>query len=100
MLLHSATLDRLGNGPHNLAVLRHMALNVAQKDPTKGSLHGRLTSAGWDDADLSRLLALVLRAIALPSHYPLPRNGSGKRPRQGVRTGGCIACRSAGRARA
>jgi predicted transposase YbfD/YdcC len=31
---------RLGNGPHNLAVLRHMALNVLQKDPTKGSLRG------------------------------------------------------------
>src|SRR5208283_2826845 len=25
--------SRLGNGPNNLAVLRHMALNVMQKDP-------------------------------------------------------------------
>jgi hypothetical protein len=27
---------RMGNGPHNLAVLRHMALNVMQKDTSKG----------------------------------------------------------------
>jgi predicted transposase YbfD/YdcC len=49
---------RLGNGPHNLAVLRHMALNVMQKDATKGSLRGKLKRAGWDDAYLSTLLAL------------------------------------------
>jgi predicted transposase YbfD/YdcC len=46
---------RLGNGPHNLAVLRHMALNVMQKDTTKGSLRGKLKRAGWDDAYLSTL---------------------------------------------
>ena len=33
---------RLGNGPHNLAVLRHMALNVMQKDTSKGSLRGKV----------------------------------------------------------
>ena len=49
---------RLGNGPNNLAVLRHMALNVMQKDPTKGSLRGKLKRAGWDDAYLSTLFAL------------------------------------------
>ena len=49
---------RLGNGPNNLAVLRHMALNVMQKDPTKGSLRGKLKRAGWDDAYLSTLIAL------------------------------------------
>jgi predicted transposase YbfD/YdcC len=49
---------RLGNGPHNLAVLRHMALNVMQKDATKGSFRGKLKRAGWDDGYLSRLLAL------------------------------------------
>ena len=49
---------RLGNGPHNLAVLRHMALNVMQKDATKGSLRGKLKRAGWDDAYLVKLLAL------------------------------------------
>jgi len=50
--------NRLGNGPENLAVLRHMAMNVLQKDATKGSLRGKLKRAGWDDAYLARLLAL------------------------------------------
>jgi predicted transposase YbfD/YdcC len=50
--------SRLGNGPNNLAVLRHMALNVMQKDPTKGSLCGKFKRAGWDDAYLSTLIAL------------------------------------------
>lgn len=49
---------RLGNGPHNLAVLRHMALNIMQKDTTKGSLRGKLKRAGWDDAYLTKLLTL------------------------------------------
>ena len=50
--------NRLGNGPENLAVLRHMAMNVMQNDATKGSLRGKLKRAGWDDAYLARLLAL------------------------------------------
>ena len=50
--------NRLGNGPQNLAVLRHMALNVMQKDTSKGSLRGKLKRAGWDDAYLTSLLAL------------------------------------------
>src|ERR1039458_7797644 len=41
---------RLGNGPNNLAILRHMALNVIQKEPSKGSLRGKFKRAGWDDA--------------------------------------------------
>jgi len=48
---------RLGNGPHTLAVLRHLALNVMQKDASKGSLCGKFKRAAWDDAYLSRLLA-------------------------------------------
>jgi len=48
---------RLGNGPNNLAVLRHMALNLMQKDKAKGSLRGKFKRAGWDDAYLSSLLA-------------------------------------------
>jgi len=50
--------SRLGNGPHNLAVLRHMAINVMQKDGAKGSLRGKIKRAGWDDAYLARLLTL------------------------------------------
>ena len=50
---------RLGNGPQNLAVLRHMALNVMQKDTSKGSLRGKFMRAAWDELDcLAPLLAL------------------------------------------
>jgi hypothetical protein len=40
----------LGNGPHDLAVLRRMAINAMQKDAEKGSLRGEIKRAGWDDA--------------------------------------------------
>ena len=50
--------SRLGNGPNNLAILRHMALNVMQKDSSKGSLRGKFKQAGWDDAYLTKLLEL------------------------------------------
>jgi predicted transposase YbfD/YdcC len=49
---------RMGNGPHNLAVLRHMALNAMQKEGSKGSLRGKFKRAGWDDAFLTRLLEM------------------------------------------
>ncbi len=49
---------RLGHGPENMAVLRHMALNVMQAEPSKGSLRGKLKRAGWDDAYLLKLLEL------------------------------------------
>ena len=49
---------RLGNGPHNLAVLRHMVLNAMQKEGLKGSLRGKFKRAGWDDAFLSKLLEM------------------------------------------
>jgi predicted transposase YbfD/YdcC len=47
---------RLGDGPQNLAILRHMALNAMQKEGSKGSLRGKFKRAGWDDAYLIRLL--------------------------------------------
>jgi predicted transposase YbfD/YdcC len=49
---------RLGNGPQNLAVVGNMALNAMQKEGSKGSLRGKFKRAGWDDAYLTRLLAL------------------------------------------
>ena len=49
---------RMGHGPHNLAVLRHMAINAMQKEGSKGSLRGKFKRAGWDDAYLYRLLEL------------------------------------------
>jgi hypothetical protein len=36
-----------------------MALNVMQKDAMQGSLRGKLKRAGWDDAYLVKLLALL-----------------------------------------
>jgi predicted transposase YbfD/YdcC len=50
--------SRMDNGPHNLAVLRHMAMNLMQKDTAKGSLRGKFKRAGWDDTYLAQLLAL------------------------------------------
>lgn len=50
--------NRSDNGPHNLAILRHMALNVLQKEPAKGSLRGKRKRASWDDAYLWSLLRL------------------------------------------
>jgi hypothetical protein len=35
-----------------------MALNVMQKDATKGSLRGKFKRAGWEDAYLTKLIAL------------------------------------------
>ncbi len=49
---------RLDNGPNNLAVLRHMALNVIQKERSKGSLRGKLKRVAWDESYLQTLLAL------------------------------------------
>ena len=51
--------SRLGHGPNSLAVLRHMAINLMQKDPSKTSLRGKIKRADWDDAYLLQLLATV-----------------------------------------
>ena len=47
--------NRLDNGPYNLAILRHMAINVMRKEGSKGSLKGTFKRAGWQDAYLTRL---------------------------------------------
>ena len=49
--------NRMDNSPYNLAILRHIALNVMQKEGSKGSLRGKFKRAGWDDAWLRQLLA-------------------------------------------
>lgn len=49
---------RMGHGPHNLGVLRHIAISAMQKG-SKGSLRGKFTRAGWDDGYLYRLLTLL-----------------------------------------
>jgi len=48
---------RLGQGPENLAILRHMAMNAMQKEGSKGSLRGKFKKAGWNETFLSKLLA-------------------------------------------
>ncbi len=49
---------RMDNGPHNLAILRHMALNVMRKDHSKGSLRAKFKRAAWNTDYLVQLLAL------------------------------------------
>ncbi len=48
---------RLGHAPHSLAVLRHMALNAMQQEPSKDSLRGKLQRAAWNEAYLTRCQA-------------------------------------------
>jgi predicted transposase YbfD/YdcC len=48
--------NRMDNGPYNLAILCHKALNVMQNEGSKGSLRGKFKRAGWDDAYLRQLL--------------------------------------------
>jgi predicted transposase YbfD/YdcC len=48
---------RKDNAPHNLAVLRRLALNAVRAPEDKTSLRGRIKRAGWDDKYLLKLLA-------------------------------------------
>jgi predicted transposase YbfD/YdcC len=49
--------NRMDNGPQNLAVLRHMALNLVRNESSKGSLPKKLRRAAWSDTFLDRVLA-------------------------------------------
>ena len=49
--------NRMDNGPHNLALLRRLALNLAKLEPSKGSMKGKIKRAGWDNAFLATLLS-------------------------------------------
>ena len=51
--------NRLDNGPKNLAVLRHMALNLMRKENSKGSLRGKFKRAAWRDDFLAKLIAQI-----------------------------------------
>jgi predicted transposase YbfD/YdcC len=48
---------RKDNAPENLAILRHIALNVMRRDPRKASLRGKFKIAAWNNAYLLQLLA-------------------------------------------
>ena len=47
--------NRKDHGPHNLALLRKLALNLAKLEPSKGSMRGKLKRAGWDNAFLAKI---------------------------------------------
>jgi predicted transposase YbfD/YdcC len=49
--------NRLDHGPQNLAVLRHMALNLMRNDPRKASLRGKFKIAAWNNNYLVSLLS-------------------------------------------
>lgn len=48
---------RMGDSPQNMAVLRHLALNILKKDTSKGSLRQKRYKAALDDSFLSQLLS-------------------------------------------
>lgn len=50
---------RSGDSPQNMAVLRHLALNILKNDQSKGSLRQKRYKAALDDTFLSHLLDLV-----------------------------------------
>jgi hypothetical protein len=49
--------NRKDHGPHNLALLRKLALHLAKLEPSKGSMRRKLKRAGWDNAFLAQILA-------------------------------------------
>jgi predicted transposase YbfD/YdcC len=49
--------SRLDNSPYNLAILRHIALNLMQRDCSKVSLRSKFNLAAWKDEFLAQLLA-------------------------------------------
>jgi hypothetical protein len=57
--------NRLDHGPYNLAIPRHMAIDVMQEEGSKGSLRGKFKRAGWQDAYLRKLPRMFRCAIAL-----------------------------------
>jgi predicted transposase YbfD/YdcC len=48
---------RKDNAPHNLAILRRLALNAVRRLEDRTSLRGRVKRAGWDDKYLLKLLS-------------------------------------------
>lgn len=51
--------NRLDNGPNNLAVLRHMALNILNAKKSKISNRRKIKRAGWSNPFLANLIAQI-----------------------------------------
>ena len=49
--------NRKDHGPKNLAVIRHLALNILRNSPLKRSVARKIKLAGWDDTYLFSLIA-------------------------------------------
>ncbi len=52
----SQVRSRRDNSPYNLAILRHMALNLMHQDRSKVSLRGKFNLAAWKDDFLTKLI--------------------------------------------
>ncbi len=50
---------RQGDSPQNMAVLRHIALNILKQDNTKSSLRQKRFRAGLDDSFMLKLLSQI-----------------------------------------
>ena len=51
---------RMGHGPENFAVLRHIALNLLRQETSfKGSIKSKRHRAGWNDAYLAKILNIA-----------------------------------------
>jgi predicted transposase YbfD/YdcC len=49
--------SRMDHAPQNLAILRHMALNLIRTETSKGSLRKKFRRAAWSDSFLAKVLA-------------------------------------------
>ena len=54
---HWAIENRTDHAPQNLAILRHMALNLVRQETSKGSLRKKLRRAAWSDSVIAKVLA-------------------------------------------
>jgi predicted transposase YbfD/YdcC len=51
--------NRLDNGPDNLAILRHMALNLVTEEKSKISKRRKFLKSGWNNDLLATLMTQV-----------------------------------------
>ena len=48
----------MGNGPENMAVLRHIALNLLQQEKSsKNGIQTKRLKAGWDNKYLAKIVS-------------------------------------------